>query len=357
MSDIPFIQQENGNKITSSDELGRKTTVTEETEGIDFRSFLSDVLQVVNIRDAIKNIELCTEHVLHIPLEYQKKLAEGSLQFLKSKKNGEFFGTLYSYDVNSKPKFVHNCTFVERGYIGNNPLDRIASSVFAIQTRRQLNELDRKLSDVLEIVQEIRMGQHNDRVAGLVSGRKLMLKAINMKADQKILELSNARASMSESREQLFKELETQINSFKPLYYGMRGIIKNFFKELFDSNYLIKKDQEVSEIQDLFNLYLQATTAIAFSYYLSDYPSEAIDTFNEAKTEIEKLDFSNVKTIETIHKGQPLALCYNAGQFVETEKEAYINATYDPDYIEIRVSSKTLLEVYNNVREISEAGT
>ena len=82
-------------------------------------------------------------------------------------------------------------------------------------------------------------------------------------------------------------------------------------------SYLDKRDNEYDEIQEYFDLYLQATRMLAGSYAVIGDTENAQRVFDMSVDKIKGIDYSKLKTIEYAHQGADFNRIYeNADEYL-----------------------------------------
>lgn len=116
-------------------------------------------------------------------------------------------------------------------------------------------------------------------------------------------------------------------------------------REFFHTGYLAEKKNDVQEMQEYYDLYLQATKLLAASYAMCGNLETAEQTFRLSETTIRSIDYSKVKTIGYQHKGLS-DMFYNAPiGYIAAEREVCMEEAKQYDYVAIEVSGEKLLEV------------
>lgn len=155
---------------------------------------------------------------------------------------------------------------------------------------------------------------------------------------------------------QIGKTLERRTSEFAPI---SKFAAVRFLRESLHSGYLQGKDYEVEEIQEYYDLYLNATKLIAASYVLcSDMPT-AEKAFEFAEQYLSTLDFSKVKTIQYLHQSENDMFYLRPVEYLAAERNVYMNEAKGFDYIALEVSGDNLLEALSDGKSetVSEEAT
>ena len=118
-------------------------------------------------------------------------------------------------------------------------------------------------------------------------------------------------------------------------------------------SYLDKRDNEYDEIQEYFDLYLQATRMLAGSYAVIGDTENAQRVFDMSVDKIKGIDYSKLKTIEYAHQGADFNRIYeNADEYLIEEKAVCLEEAKEYDTLSISVSGDYLLEVIGDGKKI-----
>ncbi len=156
--------------------------------------------------------------------------------------------------------------------------------------------------------------------------------------------LANAREHIVVGKNQIAKQIQRELGSFpcvpdkklKQFLMGMRHT-NNFFDHL---------DGRVVKLQVLFNLYNDAVRMLAGTFVIQDEKEVALKIFEEAKSYVGSLDYSNVKTIEHVHQEEKLDDWFfnNEVEMVEMHEELVEHVGL-VEAFEINFTGEQLLEV------------
>lgn len=154
-------------------------------------------------------------------------------------------------------------------------------------------------------------------------------------------------------REQIGKAMARRIENFEPL---PESRVVLFLNTLAHSNYQNKKDDEIENIQECYEMYLQATKMIAGTYAYKGEMTAVEQTFEDGIAFLDDIDFGKLKSIELAHRGVDLDdMFYNhALWYMEIEKKQFLESGKLYDYVAVEVTGDRLLEVLSDGREISK---
>ncbi len=250
-----------------------------------------------------------------------------------------------------KDKFgVGNMPMKDELQMSGKPMQEVAMAYHNIYTQRELAYIANTVEKTYRQVEQIEHGQMDDRIAKLQSGREQILLAMSLKdPEEKKQSIRLGRRDMIEAKNQIGKTLERRVREFEPV---PKEPMKRLMKQVRDSGYLSSKDDEVEEIQDYYNLYLEATKLITASYIYSGEEEAARQVAGESKRFMKGIDFDNVKSIGLIHQeNETEDMFFNAPvEYLEIEeKEVLENNNEETLFIE--VDGSQLLEVLKDDEE------
>ena len=220
--------------------------------------------------------------------------------------------------------------------------------------QQQMAQLSERIEETYQTVEMIERGQQDDRVAFIEAGRKEIMLALtlqdeNDKNEQMRLGIHNLLLG----REQIGKAMVRRIENFEPL---PESRVVLFLNTLAHSNYQNKKDDEIENIQECYEMYLQATKMIAGTYAYKGEMTAVEQTFEDGIAFLDDIDFGKLKSIELAHRGVDLDdMFYNhALWYMEIEKKQFLESGKLYDYVAVEVTGDRLLEVLSDGREISK---
>lgn len=342
-NDKPALQDE-----IRPDPVYRKVLhVTPETREINFDGILAKLMQYANMADAIAHIEKTVEYVVQIPLKHKEAFQTGEVFINQNLKTGVMWPTLYKTLDTGKREFVDNLPIRQEQIIHGNPFDGIAISYHNLYIQQRIGELAEIMNRTYKAVERIEQGQMDDRIGLLLAGRDQILLSMHASPEDRIPAIELGRSNMLTAQKQLFQTLKRRVANFEPL---PESAWSRFWLELRHSGSFKKKDKDFIDIQEYYDLYLQATQMIASSYVICGQPEAAEQVFQIAEKDMKDIDFSTLKTLQYIHKKNADMLYYHADEYVAMEKEMCMNEAKNFDAMSIEVSGAKLLEVFGNVR-------
>ncbi len=337
--------------------------ILKESKGVDFylgseldeREFttvyglLAELAQYIEVGDILTRIETGKTYTVEIPSFLKEKFRAGEF-FSGGGKTGSVFSSLMEMAEDGKQKFVGNMPLKEDASIDGKPMQDIAVVYHNLYTQREIAYIASTVEKTFERVEKIEHGQMDDRIAKLQSGREQILLALNLNDEEEKKDaIRLGRRDMIEAKNQIGKALERRVREFEPL---PKDRLKIVMRQVRDAEYLDHKDDEVEEIQDYYNLYLEATKLITASYVYSGEEAAARQVATESKKFLGNIDFDNLKSIKRIHKNEDLGdMFFNAPvEYLEIEEKEVLEM--DPnETIRIEVKGEQLLEVFDNESE------
>lgn len=343
------IPAENNQEELTIPEPGKTLYISEKTKGFNYKAILGQVLQIVNMSDILAKIELGTQYVVQIPTELQEAYNAGDLFMMQNHKTGKMWPSLMKIGENGKNQIVSPLPIAEQEIIQGNPVQDLAISYHNMLMQQQIARLTNMVEDTYHLVERIEHGQMDDRVGLLEAGNNGLLLAMSMpKGQEQTMQINSSRQNVLVAQSQIGKTLKRRVEEFIPI---PKSKFKQFVKELGRSGYLSSKDREIDEIQEYYDLYLQATKLIAASYVITGDLQTAENSFRIGEQFIQTIDFSKVKSIEYSHKELRDMFYATPVEYIATEKQEYLEEAKDYDYVSIEVCGKKLLEMIENGRE------
>lgn len=255
---------------------------------------------------------------------------------------------------NGQYRFVDDLPIKQQELIQGNPFQDICDSFHNIYMQKQMAQLSERVEETYQTVKMIERGQQDDRIALIEAGRKEIMLALtlqdeNDRNEQMRLEIHNLLLG----REQIGKAMVRRIEDFEPL---PESRVVLFLNTLAHNNYQNKKDDEIENIQECYEMYLQATKMIAGAYAYKGEMAAVEQTFVDGISFLDSIDFGKLKSIELAHKGVDLDdMFYNhASQYVEIEKKQCVESGKSYDYVALEVTGDKLLEVLSDGGEVSK---
>lgn len=321
---------------------------------IDFAGAVDRLAQYVNIAEIASTIEKGVEYVVQIPAQYQKQYEAGEYFINQNKTTGIEWPTLMRKAETGQYRFVDDLPIKQQEFIQGNPFQDICNSYHNIYMQQQMAQLSERVEETYQTVKMIERGQQDDRVAFIEAGRKEIMLALtlqdeNDRNEQMRLGIHNLLLG----REQIGKAMVRRIEDFEPL---PESKVVLFLNTLAHNNYQNKKDDEIENIQECYEMYLQATKMIAGAYAYKGEMAAVEQTFEDGISFLDSIDFGKLKSIELVHKGVDLDdMFYNhASQYVEIEKKQCVESGKSYDYVALEVTGDKLLEVLSDGGEVSK---
>lgn len=320
--------------------------ITSETRGFDYKSILDQVLQYVNMGDVIAQIQTGTQYIVQIPSEFQSAFESGEYFMMQNQKTGKMWPSLMKVAENGRNQIVTPLPISEQGYIQGNPVQDLAVNYHNILMQQQMARLTTMVEDTYRLVERIEHGQMDDRIGRLEAGKNGLLLALSMpNEEERAMQINSSRQNILEAQAQIGKTLKRRVEEFEVLPKSTLG---RFFREFVHSGYLAEKDKEVSEIQEYYDLYLQATKLLAASYAMGGDLHTAEQSFKIGECFMGSIDFGKIKSIESIHRDLEDMFYSYPVEFIASEKTACLEEAKVYDCVALEVSGEMLLEVLNN---------
>ena len=351
MPEDPIIR-ENGEIITQEDReveqiYGKVLMITPETDGFDINGMLAKLMQYVNMADAISHVKRTMEYVVQIPIRHREAFEAGKVFINQNSKTGVLWPTLYETLENGKRKFVDNLPIKQEEIIHGNPLESMAISYHNVYMQQQIAKLADTLKETYQDVKRIEQGQMDDRIGLLMAGRDQIQYSLSASPEERIAEMAQGRSNLLIAQKQLFQTFKSRVIGFDPI---PKDKIRRFTLEFMHPGFYRSKDQEFSEIQKYYELNLQAIQLVAVSYAICGQIEVADQVFIEAEQEMKEIDFGALQTLCYIHKKNTEMFYYHAADYITTEREIWLEDVQEYDTINLQVSGKKILEVFENDR-------
>ena len=334
--------------------FGKVLKVTSGTEGFDVTGMLAKLMQYANMGDALSHVERTLEYVVQIPIKHREAFEEGEVFINQNSKTGVMWPTLYKTLENGKRKFVDNLPIKQEEIIHGNPFESMAVSYHNLYMQQQIAQLADALQETYQAVRRIEQGQMDDRIGLLMAGRDQIRLSLNASPEERIAAMAQGRGNLLVAQKQLLQTFKSRVSGFEPL---PEGKLSRFGMELMHAGAHRRRDQEFTEIQRYYALYLQATQMVAASYAICGQMDAAEQVFLDAEQEMKEIDFEALQTLRYIHKKNTEMFYYHAAEYIATEREICIEDAKEYDAISLQVSGEQLLEVFEHGRqeEVSES--
>ena len=325
---------------------------------VDYMGALDRAAQYVNMANIARTIEKGVEYVVQIPAKYQKQFEAGEYFINKNKTTGIEWPTLMRKAENGQYRFVDDLPIKQQEFIKGNPFQDMCNSYHNIVMQQQLAQIADTVAETYETVKMIEVGQQDDRIALIESGKEQILIAMSIQDEEHKKDLLKSGAhDLLLGKEQIGKALLRRVEAFKALPDSGFSM---FFTTLTRPGYLSKKDDEVEAIQECYSMYIEATRMLAATFAYTGETAAVEQTFKKSISFLKEIDFSAVKTIELSHKDVDLSDWFfnHPVEYIEVEKAPCLESAKEYDYVQIEVSGDDLLEVIKDVgKEISETET
>ena len=336
---------------------GKKLYISHNSVGIDFQALLGHVVQCVNMGEILAEIKAGTQYVVQIPAEFQKAYESGEMFIMENMKTGKKWPSLMKIAEDGRHQVVSPLPITEQAIVHGNPVQELANSQHNMLMQQQVAHLTELVERTYRVVEQIKHGQMDDRIGLLEAGKNGLILALSMPdGEERNRQIDSSRQNLLVAQAQIEKTLERRAVEFDPL---PQTAAMRFMREFFHSGYLAEKKNDVQEMQEYYDLYLQATKLLAASYAICGNLETAEQTFRLSETTIQAIDFSKVKTIAYQYKALT-DMFYNAPiGYIEAEREVCMEEAKRYDYVAIEVSGEKLLEVLGDgkTETIQKTGT
>mgnify|MGYP004473599843 FL=1 len=348
-------------KIRQTDEIapakGKCLHITPDSKGIEFNALLEQAVQCVSMGDILSKIHAGTQYVVQIPAEFQSAYESGEMFIMENMKTGKKWPSLMKIAEDGKQQVVTPLPIAEQAVIQGNPIQEFADWQYQLVMQQQMSRLSDIVEKTYRTVKQIENGQLDDRIGLLEAGRKGLLLAMTMpEGDARNRQIDSSRQNLLVAQSQIGKALERRAIEFEPL---PKNPLIRFACVLLHDEYNAEKGRAVEEIQEYYDLYLQATNLLATSYALCGNLETAEQTYSISESELEAIDFSKVETISYEYSELKDMFYSDPVGYLATEQEKCLDKAKSYDYVALEVSGEKLLEVLENGREktVPEAKT
>ena len=334
---------------------GKTLYITPENKEFDFNAILDRVVQYVNLAEIWAEIKAGTQYVVQIPPEFQSAYEYGEMFIMQNQKNGKMWPMLMEIAENGHQQVVAPLPITEQAFAQGNPVQKLAGSYHDLLMQKQIENLTAMVENTYRLVERIEHGQMDDRIGRLEAGKNGLLLAMSMpEGDERRLQISSSRQNLLVAQAQIGQTIKRRAGEFEAL---PKSAPVRFLRELAHSGYLAEKRNEVQELQEYYDLYLQSTKLIAASYAICGDLKTAEESFKIGEQFMRTIDFSKVKTIGYQHKSASDMFYSAPAEYIEAERMICLDQAKNYDYVALEVSGEKLLEVLDNgqTKEISEA--
>lgn len=325
---------------------GKVLYITPDSKGFDFRALLGQALQCVNMAEILAEIKAGTQYVVQIPAEFQAAYESGEMFIMENMKNGKLWPNLMKIAENGRQQVVTPLPIAEQAIVQGNPIQALASSHHDLLMQQQMARLTEMVERTYRVVERIEHGQMDDRIGLLEAGKNGLILALSMpEGDERSRQIDSSRQNLLVAQAQIEKTLERRATEFEPVskYAPVR-----FLRELAHSGYLAEKLRDVGNMQEYYDLYLQATKLLAASYAICGNLQTAEETFRLSEENMRRIDFSKVETIGFQHKELKDMFYAAPTGYITAERAVCMEDAKQYDYVALEVSGERLLEVLGN---------
>lgn len=333
---------------------GKVLNIKSSTPDIDFKGIINRIFQYVDIADVVGKLEKNAEYIVQIPAEFQGGFKAGEYWMMENQRNGNLWPTLMKLGDDGRNKIVTPLSIKKEEFVQGSPVKDITTNFHNIYMQQKINEIAGLLEETIDAVKHVEQGQKDDRIGLLEAGRQGIILALNQKDEEsRKTEILLARNNINEAQNKIFKTFERKVLEFKPLPSSTIGL---YLREIFSlKSYLDTLDDEYTEIQEYYHLYIEATKMLAGSYAIVDDMETAQKVFDIGIHKLESLDYSNLRTIEYAHKGAEFEKIYNSSaEYLSNEKNIFLEELQKFDCLSISINGDYLLEVLSSGKENSK---
>ena len=328
---------------------GKFLSIDHTTPNIDFKGVLHNLLQFADMKNTVSHIKKGMEYVVQIPEEFQKGLELGEFSIMQNQKTGTKWPSLITIGEDGKRKIATPLPIKEQEFIQGSPFKDLTQNCHNLHIQSQLKDLDQKLEEAIDLTKKVLQGQKDDRIGTLNAGRNQILLALNQKDDSSrttAFQLGISHLCLAQG--QFEQSLITMAKEFKPVPKTKIGILAQSF---FKSSYCYNKDKEYEDIEEAFELYMLATQYIAATYIVMGDEDNSAFFYDNIIERVKNIDFSNIKTIANIHKGERINWLFdNIEGYLKYDKKVCLENAKHYDGIEIKVTGDMLLEAIDDDR-------
>ena len=274
---------------------GKCLYVAQDSKGVDFRSLLAQAVQCVNLSDVLSKIHTDMQYVVQIPAEFQSAYESGEMFIMENMKTGKKWPSLMRITEDGKHQVVTPLPIAEQAIVQGNPIQELANFQYQMLVQQQITQLSDMVARTYRLVEQIKDGQMDDRIGLLEAGRKGLLLAMTMpEGDERNRQIDSSRQNLLVAQSQIEETLKRRASTFEPI---SEIAPVRFLRECLHSGYLAEKSKDVNEMQEYYDLYLQATNLLAASYVMCGNLKTAEQTYQISESALKAIDFSKVKTI------------------------------------------------------------
>ena len=328
---------------------GKVLYIAPEMRNFDYKMILGQVLQCVNTADILSKIKQGTQYVVQIPAEFQKAYESGEYFLMQNAKTGKLWPSLMKITEDGRNQVVSPLPIAKQAISNGNPIQELSNNYHNMLLQQQMVQITELLEETFVTVKRIEHGQMDDRIGLLEAGKNGLLLALSMPEGQdRTMQINSSRQNLLVAQSQIGETLKRRAAEFKIVPKTALG---QFLHEMQHSGYLAGKDQEIIEMQEYFDLYLQATKCLAASYAIFGDMKTAEETFLIGEKFMQQIDFKKVQSICYAHKKDLSNMFFmRPKEFISEEKTFCLKEAKQYDYVAIEVPGETLLEALNDGR-------
>lgn len=325
---------------------GKCLYITQDRIDVDFHALLGQFVQCLNMGEILSKIKAGTQYVVQIPAEFQAAYESGEMFIMENMKSGRKWPSLIRIAEDGKHKVVTPLPIAEQAIVQGNPVQELATSYHNMLMQQQMAQLGEMVARTYRVVEQIKQGQMDDRIGLLEAGRNGLILAMSLpEGEERRRQIDSSRQNLLVAQAQIEKTLERRAREFEPL---PKSAPFRFIREVIHNGYLADKRRDVQEMQDYYDLYLQATKLLAASYAICGNLEAAEHTFRLSEFTIQSIDFSKVETIRYQHKGLTDMFYSAPAGYIAAERDICLEEAKNYDYVALEVSGEKLLEVLGN---------
>lgn len=322
---------------------------------IPFKDVLNKILDIVDVKDILDNVQAGTEYVVEIPEEFQQQYESGEYWIMENVKTGKLWPSLVRKGEDGRNKIVTPLSIKKESFVQGNPIQDMSQQLQMVQLQSSLKEQTELLESICKSVKHIQKGQMNDRIALLESGKKQVYLALKRSDDDpgKRIAIENGIHDLINAQDKIYEELKLQINEFDAI---PKSKVLQLAEGFIHMDYWNKKSDEYNEIVDLFNLYKESTKYIAVAHLLIEQPQVIESIYLESVNKLKELDYSSVMSIEHMYSDDDYDFIFNNDiQLLEEDKKECLELSTKYEGLAIEVSGEQLLEAINHEKETNES--
>lgn len=316
--------------------------VNRDTIDADYDGLINRFFQFVDVNQIMNGIQKGKEYIVQIPSQFKEGFEAGKYFIMENSDTGKTWPVLMEKLENGKNQIVTPLPVKAQEYLIGNPMRDYFTSFQNARIQQQLHEISELLEQTLEVVNRIEHGQLDDRIGMLKAGKQQIFLALNQKDESsRTHALLHGMQDVSRAQGQIAETLKRRVTEFKAL---PKTAFMRFGKEFMKAGYLSSRDDEYQEIQEYFDLYLQATKLLAGAYIVSGDTENAERVFQLSVDTLNGIDFHRLDSIKLIHPKETDLICDFATEYLVTEKQNLLEEAKQPDCMMIEVSGEKLLE-------------